>query len=124
LNFHQADEILNRKSGLLGISGISNDLRVINEAVKRKNKLASLAVDMFIYRIKKYIGAYYLILGGADAICFTAGIGENNPVIINKLKKSIMEIAPKKTKVLVVPTDEELMIADLTYKLIKKKKKK
>lgn len=122
LSFHEAEEILNRKSGLLGISGLSNDLRVIKEAVKKGDKQAHLAIEMFIYRIKKYIGAYYLILGTADAVCFTAGIGENNPVMINRLKRDIAKIAAGRTRVLVIPTDEELMIADLTYKLVKAKK--
>jgi acetate kinase len=74
---------------------------------------------MFIYRIAKYIGAYYLILGGADAVCFTAGIGENNPDIIARFKKDIQKVASKRTKVLVVRTDEELMIATLSYNLLK-----
>ncbi|OQX86261.1 MAG: acetate kinase [Candidatus Omnitrophica bacterium 4484_70.2] len=110
--------LLNRKSGLLGISGISNDVRVIKEEIKRDNRRAKLSLEMFIYRIKKYIGAYYFILGGADAICFTAGIGENNPDIIAKIKKSLAKVMDRKTKVLVIPTDEELMIANLTYNLI------
>jgi acetate kinase len=117
LTIQQMDEILNRRSGLLGVSGISNDIRTLNKEVKKNNKFAKLAIDMFLHRIKKYIGAYHLILDGADAICFTAGIGENNPAMINKLKKHIHKIAPK-VKVLVVPTDEELMIASLTYGLL------
>lgn len=120
LSIRQMDEILNRKSGLLGISGISNDIRTLNEEAKKKNPSAILAINMFLHRIKKYIGAYHFILGGAEAICFTAGIGENNPAMINKLKKDIRAIAPK-AKVLVVPTDEELMIASLTYGLLNNK---
>ena len=116
------DEILNKKSGLIGISGISNDVRVLKEEIKKGNKQAKLALEMFIYRIKKYIGAYYLILGGADAICFTAGIGENNPDIISRISKSIRKIASVKTKILVIPTDEEYIIASLTYDIIKKEK--
>lgn len=121
LTIEQMDEVLNRKSGLLGVSGVSNDVRTLKERAKNKNSYAKLSLDMFVHRIKKYIGAYHLILGGADAICFTAGIGENNPDMINRLKKDISKIAPK-TKVLIVPTDEELMIATLTYNLLDKAK--
>ncbi|MDP2923188.1 MAG: acetate kinase [Candidatus Omnitrophota bacterium] len=120
LSITQMDEILNRKSGLLGVSKISNDIRDIKSEIKRGNRLAKLALEMFIYRIKKYIGAYYLVLGGIDAICFTAGIGENNPDIVGKLRKDIRKITSDRTKVLVVPTDEELMIATLTYDLLKR----
>lgn len=112
------DEILNRKSGLLGVSGISNDIRTLKDKAEKGNDLARIALSMFMYRIKKYIGAYYLILGGADAVCFTAGIGENNPDMIKEFKKDIRKIAKGQTKVLVVPTDEELMIATLTYNLL------
>lgn len=114
--------LLNRKSGLLGISGVSNDVRIVKKAAKEGNQRAKLALEMFIYRIKKYIGAYYFILGGADAICFTAGIGENNPDIIAKIKRSLKPVIKKETKVLVIPTDEELMIAELVYNLLKRKK--
>ncbi|MEI8349955.1 MAG: acetate kinase [Candidatus Omnitrophota bacterium] len=118
LTIEEMDRILNRKSGLLGISGVSNDMRELQSAIKQGKVRAKLAVEMFLYRIKKYIGAYYMILGGADAICFTAGIGEHNPGMINNFRKAIYRIAPKKTKVLVVPTDEELMIAALSYNVI------
>ncbi len=121
LSIKEMDQILNKKSGLLGISGVSNDMRIIKEEAKKGNRLCRLAWEMFIYRIKKYIGAYYLILGGADAICFTAGIGENNPDLIDRFKKDLRKIS-KKTRVLVIPTDEELMIANLSYKLIRRKK--
>jgi acetate kinase len=116
----QIDEILNKKSGLLGISGISNDVRIIKGHLKKRNKFAKLALDMFSYRIKKYIGAYWFILGGADAICFTAGIGENNPDMISQIKKDISKQIGRKTKVLVIPTDEEFMIASLTHELLRK----
>ncbi|MCM8773588.1 MAG: acetate kinase [Candidatus Omnitrophica bacterium] len=119
LSISSVDEILNKKSGLLGISRISNDVRVLKEEIKKGNRQARLALDMFIYRIKKYIGAYYFILGGVDAICFTAGIGENNPEIIRKISKSIFKVSPK-TKILVIPTDEEYIIASLTYRIIKR----
>jgi acetate kinase len=117
LSIREMSDILNRKSGLIGISGISNDIRMIKKEIRKGNRLARLALDIFIYRIKKYIGAYYFVLGGVDAICFTAGIGENNPDIIRRLKRGIYKVIPEKVKVLVIPTDEELMIAMLTYKL-------
>ncbi len=118
LTIHKTDHLLNKKSGLLGISGISNDIRLIKEASKKGDRRAKLALEMFIYRIKKYIGAYLFILGGADAVCFTAGIGENNPDLVSIFKRSIHKISPD-TKVLVIPTDEELMIASLTYDIMK-----
>lgn len=121
LTVNKMDEILNRESGILGISQVSNDFRVLREEIKKGSHLAFLAWEMFIYRIKKYIGAYYFILGGSvDAVCFTAGISENNRDLVNIFRKDINKIVSRKTKVLVVPTDEELMIADLTYKLLQK----
>jgi len=119
LSVKQMDQILNRKSGLLGVSGISNDMRTIMSRASKGCKRSRLALDIFLYRIKKYIGAYYLILGGADAICFTAGIGENNPGMIKGLADQIRKIAAAKTKVMVISTDEELMIAALTFNLVK-----
>lgn len=124
LSLSEMDEILNKKSGFLGISGLSNDLRVIRKAIKKGNYFAKLAWDMFVHRIKKYIGAYYFILGSVDAVCFTGGIGEHAADLIKELKKNILSVAGKNTKVVIVPTDEELMIADLTYKVIRKRFKK
>lgn len=123
LNPSEMDEILNKKSGLLGVSKISNDVRRINIEKRRGNRLAKLAWNMFVYRIKKYIGAYYFILKGADAICFTGGIGENNPSLVRGIERDIHRTFGKKIKVLVIPTDEEKMIALLTYKLLEKKKR-
>ena len=116
----EIDELLNKKSGLKGVSGLK-DMREImigcgykiksyNSTVKwtaKKKKLAQLALQMFVYRVRKYIGAYSLILGKVDAIIFTAGIGERNADVRNLIMKNI------KTKSLVVPTNEELMIAKL-----------
>jgi len=119
LTYHQLDNILNRQSGLLGVSGLSNDVRILKNKVKKGNKRAKLALEMFIYRIKKYVGFYHFILGGADAICFTAGIGENSSDLVSIFKKDIRRLS-KKTKVLVIPTDEELMIASLSFGLIKR----
>ena len=124
LSFQEIDKILNRKSGLLGISGISNDLRLIKKAYKGGNQRAKLAIEMFIYRIRKYIGAYISILGRVDAIVFTAGIGENNPDIIRKITHNLEGFLKNKPSVLVIPTDEELMIARLTYDRIRRLKRR
>jgi len=124
LSIHEMDQILNKKSGLLGISGLSNDFRLIQKAMVGGSKQAKLAYEMFVYRIKKYIGAYSLILGSADAICFTGGIGENSQRVANSIKKEIKKLSGLKTKVMIVPTDEELMIAHLSSEVIRSKLKK
>jgi acetate kinase len=121
LSISRMDSILNKESGLLGISQISNDIRPIRQKAKRGNALAKLALEMFIYRIKKYIGAYLLMLGEVDAVCFTAGIGENCSDITNKIKRDIKKLTNNRTKVLIIHTDEELMIADHAYHLSKKR---
>ena len=129
-------EILNKKSGLLGVSGISSDMREIIEARKSGNSDAKLAFDMFSDRIRKYIAQYFAVLNGADAVVFTAGIGENSnwvrSEIINQMTwfgmaidevknvaraKGIISTEDSKVKVLVIPTDEELMIARDVEKL-------
>lgn len=115
------DTVLNKMSGLLGVSGISNDIREINKCLKTHPR-ALLAWKMFTYRIKKYIGMYLYILEGADAIVFTAGIGENNPNIIREIIKPIKKLVRHNTKILVIPTDEEKMIGVLTHKVITSRK--
>ncbi|MDP2911881.1 MAG: acetate kinase [Candidatus Omnitrophota bacterium] len=104
-------EMLNKKSGLLGVSELSNDMRELMKE-KDKNKKVKLALDIFIYRIKKYIGAYTGVMSGCDAVIFTGGIGENNPDIVKEICEGVVQ---KDTKILIVPTDEELMIARDTY---------
>lgn len=121
LNIHKMDEILNKESGLKGVSGISNDMRVLEAKANRQDKRAKLAIDIFIYRIKKYIGAYTAIMGGVDAIVFTAGIGENQKSIREKICQGLFSHLKKSPKILVVPTNEELMIARQTYQLIRRK---
>ncbi|MFH1846925.1 MAG: acetate kinase [Candidatus Omnitrophota bacterium] len=111
--------LLNKKSGLLGVSGISNDMRDIIKGFKAGNKRAQLAYDIFVYRIIKYIGSYAAILGKVDAVVFTAGIGENVPDIRDKAEKQLRPLLGKKTKFLIVPTNEELLIAKDTYELVK-----
>lgn len=112
------ERILNKESGLKGISGISNDMRVLEIKANTGNKRARLAIDIFVYRVRKYIGAYLLVLGGLDALIFTAGIGENQPSIRNNICRGLFSCLGKKPRIVVIPTNEELMIARQTYKLI------
>jgi len=117
----QIDRMLNKKSGLLGVSGISNDMRQLVFEMKKGNKRARLAIDMFFYRIKKYIGSYLAVMNGLDAVVLTAGIGENNPWLISRLKKELSEVVGKfKIKIVCIPTKEEWMIAMETYGIIRK----
>ncbi|MCX5701836.1 MAG: acetate kinase [Candidatus Omnitrophica bacterium] len=119
LNIAQIDNILNKSSGLMGISGISNDMRVLESRAKMQDKRAKLAIDIFIYRIKKYIGAYTTIMSGCDVLVFTAGIGEHQKRVREKICQGLFSHLKKEPKVLVIPTDEELMIARQAYKLIR-----
>lgn len=133
---------LNKQCGILGVSGVSSDMRELNDAIKAGNPRARLALDMLIYRVKKYIGSYLAVLGGADAIVFTGGIGEHQEdlreealegmeycgIEIDKEKNlalprgTIEEISTKNSKIRVfrIPTDEELLIARDTKDLISK----
>ncbi len=119
LDTKEMDRILNNESGLKGISGISNDMRLLEEKAAAGNKRARLAVDIFVYRIRKYIGAYVAVLCGIDALIFTAGIGENQAGIREKICRGLLGCLEKKPKILVIPTNEELMIARQAYKLIR-----
>lgn len=134
---HEINEMMNRESGLLGISGLSNDLRVIKAATIAGHKRATLAYDMYAYSVKKMIGSYIAIMGGVDAISFAGGIGEHCErmrrmilggmealgIIIdyeaNKVEgeERVISDARSKVKLLVVPTNEELMIARDTMAL-------
>ncbi len=127
----EIDSIMNKESGLLGLSGISNDSRDIEEAASEGDKRAQLARDVFAYRVKKYIGAYTAAMGGVDAIVFTAGIGENAVGLREEMLSGLeylgfeldekanhtrgeeVEISTSESdvSVFVVPTDEELVIA-------------
>ncbi|MDD5059998.1 MAG: acetate kinase [Candidatus Omnitrophica bacterium] len=118
LDTKQMDFILNKESGLKGISGLSNDMRLLEEKANTGNKRALLAVSIFVYRIRKYIGAYMAALGGCDAVVFTAGIGENQAGIRDKICSGLFDNLRKKPKILVIPTNEELMIAKQAYNLI------
>ncbi|MDD5129908.1 MAG: acetate kinase [Candidatus Omnitrophica bacterium] len=118
LDTRQMDRILNKESGLKGISGISNDMRLLDEKAQAGNKRAKLALDIFVYRIRKYIGAYLAVLGRIDALIFTAGIGENKASIRESVCQDLFAYLKKPPKIMVIPTNEELMIARQTYKLI------
>ena len=129
--------ILNKKSGVLGISGISSDFRDLDKAAAEGNERAQLALDKFIYEVKKSIGAYAAAMGGCDAIVFTAGVGENSIDMREKLvegleymgvkidpeknntrgKEAEVQAADSKVKIFVIPTNEELMIAKDTAAL-------
>lgn len=85
VNLDQVDEWLNKKSGLLGVSGLSSDMRELLEAEAQGNERAALAIKMFSYRVKKWIGAYLAALGGAEAVIFGGGIGENSPPVRNRI---------------------------------------
>lgn len=119
---NQMNDILNKKSGLLGISGISNDMRDLLKAAAKGDKRAKLAIEMFIYKIKKYIGAYYAAMGGLDAVVFTAGIGEHSPWLIKRIKNDLKDVVKKNVQFLVIPTNEELLIAKDTCEIIKNQK--
>lgn len=135
----EMQDLLNKKSGLLGISGLGSDMRDVENGVKEGNERAKLALDMYNYRIKKYIGAYAAAMGGVDTIVFTAGVGEHQwDVRYNALKdleflgievdydknkanfgeEEIISTPNSRVKVVVVPTDEELLIASDTLALI------
>jgi acetate kinase len=134
-------DYLNKESGVLGISGISSDMRDVEKAAGEGNEKAQLALKMYFYRIKKYIGAYAAALGGVDTIVFTAGVGENQTdmreeacagleflgikIDVEKNAKihgeeAIISTPDSKVKVVVVPTDEEIVIARDTKELVSK----
>jgi acetate kinase len=120
LGVREVDAILNKKSGLLGISELSNDAREIKAAIKEGNAQAKLAIEVFYYRIKQYIGTYIAVMNGIDAVVLTAGIGENNPWLKERLEKDLSAILDRfNAKILVIPTKEEWMIAMEAYELIK-----
>ena len=140
LTFDEVNELFNKQSGVLGISGISSDFRDLEEAASEGNKRAQLALDVFANRVKKYIGAYTAIMCDVDALIFTAGIGENSVYIREKIceglecigvmldkernqvrgKESIVSRSIISTAIIVIPTNEELMIAKDTLELVKK----
>ncbi|HKJ92938.1 MAG TPA: acetate kinase [Longimicrobiales bacterium] len=140
LNFAELDSVLNKQSGLLGISGLTNDMReLIEEAEEHLDRRAWLAIEIFAYRAKKYIGSYLAALGGAAAVVFTGGIGQNSPLIRSMIldgmqwaglgidEEANAEAINKEAKIScknceldawVIPTDEELLIARDTARLV------
>ncbi|HDZ77667.1 MAG TPA: acetate kinase [Candidatus Omnitrophica bacterium] len=114
-------EVLNRESGLKGISGLTNDMRRLQKEAARGNKRACLAVEIFIYRIRKYIGAYLAVLGRVDMVVFSGGIGENQKTIRQRIVQGLFNNLKVRPKVCVIKTREELLIAEKTYALMKSK---
>lgn len=136
----EVDNLMNKKSGVFGVSGVSSDFRDLSAAAKEGNERAALALDMFQYGVKKYIGSYAAAMGGVDAVVFTAGVGENDAAtragIVDGLEFMGIKIDPEKNavrgtvdisaddaavKTLVIPTNEELMIAIDTQRLVEGK---
>ncbi len=121
LSVKSVDNLLNKESGMLGLSGISNDMRDIERKAKAGNKRSKLTLDIFAYRIKKYIGAYTASMDGLDAVVLTGGIGENSSLIRRRISKELRNFLAKfNAKLLVIPTNEELMIARQAEEVIKK----
>lgn len=138
LSFEEIMTMLNKKSGVLGISGISSDFRDVDAAAEDGNQQALLALKVYVHRVVSYIGAYIAVMNGVDAIVFTAGVGENDPIARKEImkrfgyigafvdeeknnvrgKETIISTDDSKVKVLVVPTNEELMIARDTKAIV------
>ena len=135
----EMSDMLNKKSGFLGLSGISSDCRDIQNAAKEGNDRAIMTIEVLVYQIKKFIGAYAAAMGGVDAIIFTGGIGENDAVIREKVcedmeflgikldpeknkgsKEQAISTDDSKTEVWVIPTNEELLIARDTKEIVEK----
>lgn len=139
----EVDNMMNKKSGVLGVSGLSNDFRDLDEAASKGNRRAELALEIFAYKVKKFIGEYTAVLNGIDAVVFTAGIGENSASIrkriltdldglgikIDEEKNKIrgqeidISIPDSPVRVLVIPTNEELAIARETKELVELEEK-
>ena len=140
MTLDDVDKLLNKESGVYGISGVSSDFRDLDAAANNGNERAQLALDMFVYSVRKYIGQYAVQMGGVDVIVFTAGVGENDGKIREAITKNLeflgisidtnknksvrgeealISTEDSKVKVLVVPTNEELMIARETAELLK-----
>jgi acetate kinase len=136
----EVDNLVNKKSGVQGVSGVSSDFRDLAKASSEGNERAKLALDMFMYGVKKYIGSYAAAMGGIDAVVFTAGVGENDAAtragIVDGLEFMGIKIDADKNatrgtvditadgasvKTLVIPTNEELMIAIDTKRLVENK---
>jgi len=141
MTVQQMRNYLNKESGVLGISGVSSDFRDIEKEAEKGNHRAQLALDVFTHRVQKYIGAYVAVMDGVDGIVFTAGIGENSPEIRRSICKNLSHLgisideeknntrgqeldistAQASCRVVVIPTNEEWMIAIETKKIVKAK---
>ena len=142
LTVDQLQNIINKESGVMGVSGLSSDMREIESAVKEGNEMATLALDMYEQRITKYIGAYAAEMGGLDVIVFTGGVGENQTGVRENVcaplkfmgveidkeindrtrgTETLISTEASRVKVVVIPTDEELMIARDTEEIVSKK---
>ena len=138
MSTEEINKVMNKESGVYGISGVSSDFRDLAAAANEGNERAQLALDMFMYQTKSYIASYAAAMGGADAVVFTAGVGENSPAVregciegmefmgfkMDKEKNNVrgtvdISAADSNTKILVIPTNEELMIAKDTAELVK-----
>jgi acetate kinase len=142
MSLTEVDALLNKQSGLLGLSGLTNDMRdLLDEEKEHQDRRAKLAIDIFCLRVKKYIGAYLAELGGTDALAFTGGIGENSPVIRERITAGLAPLGIEidananksfaagkegeitkpgsRIKTFVIPTNEELLIARDTVRCIK-----
>jgi acetate kinase len=138
MSVDEVDDLLNRRSGLLGVSGVSNDMREVIGAAEAGHSRAALAIEIFCYRLKKYLGAYTAVLGRVDAVVFTGGIGENSPLIRERTCRGLdalgyvldparnaaagrgprdLATAGSPKRILVIPTDEETMIARDTARI-------
>jgi acetate kinase len=141
LTLHEANTLLNKHSGLLGISGLSSDMKDLIEDAESGGKKAALAIEVYCYRLMKYIASYTAVMSGCDALVFTGGIGENAPLIRSKSLENLEFMGYKldeeksesairieadisaddsKVRILVVPTNEELVIATDTYEIVSK----
>lgn len=142
MNADEVEDLLNRHSGLLGVSGVSNDARNVTEAAADGNDRARLALDILVHGIKKYIGGYIAVMNGIDALVFTAGIGENDDSLRSRICRNMdtfgiaideelnaqlpkgrevdISASGARVKTLVIPTNEEYMIAMDTARLATK----
>jgi acetate kinase len=141
LSLGEVDSLLNKQSGLLGVSGLTADMReLLAEAAEHDDRRAKLAIELFCYRVRKYLGAYLAAMNGADAIVFAGGIGENAPTIRERICAGLdwlgIDVDPEQNSVLtggkegridrvgsrvelwVIPTDEELLIARDTWRVV------
>jgi acetate kinase len=139
IGIEEARALINKHSGMIGVSGISSDMREIGKAIRDGNQRAKLSLEMYAYRIKKYIGSYAAAMGGLDILIFTGGIGENDDVVrklvtedmeflgikidhsLNdglRKREAVISASDSKVKVIVTPTDEEFVIANDTLNIV------